>query len=334
LDEPVTSIGREQECGLVLNYPQVSRLHARVERADSGYAVVDCESTNGTWVNGTRLDEPRSLGSGDQIGMGDVAITFLDESPEGLRAALEHALALARGETGDSQMALPLIDDVIDTADALGMADVAEYATEVEIQVRVLSAADPGASDTTVGATVFFQAPDLRHFQAPDGTVTILFTDIEDSTPLTDRLGDRRWMELLRRHNAIIRRHVSEHGGFEVKGQGDGFMIAFKSPREAILSAVAIQRAFAAYNDEAANETVRVRIGLHTGEAIRDRADFYGKNVIIATRVTAQASGGEILVSAPARTLTEVGGDIEFGEGREVGLKGLPGLHTVFPVSW
>jgi class 3 adenylate cyclase len=185
-----------------------------------------------------------------------------------------------------------------------------------------------------VAATVYFQTPNLRRLQAADGTVTILFTDIEDSTPLIDRLGDESWMELLRTHNAIIRRHVSERGGFEVKAQGDGFMIAFKSPRDAVLAAVAIQRAFAAYNEEGPDEIVHVRIGLHTGEAVRQGDDFYGKNVIIATRVSTQARGGEIVVSSAVKTLVEDGGGIEFGEGREVELKGLPGLHTVFRVTW
>src|SRR5206468_12509821 len=88
LTDAVTTIGRGQECSLVLNYPQVSRLHARVERTDSGYALLDCDSTNGTHVNGLRLDEPRPLKSGDQIGVGELAITFLEDSPDGLRTAL------------------------------------------------------------------------------------------------------------------------------------------------------------------------------------------------------------------------------------------------------
>jgi len=89
---------------------------------------------------------------------------------------------------------------------------------------------------------------------------------------------------------------------------------------------------------EAGGEPIRVRIGLHTGEAIKEgdaggRADFFGKNVILAARIAGQAKGGEILVSSLLKELTESGGDIRFGDGREVELKGLSGSHRVFPVK-
>jgi len=334
LGDSVTTIGREADCGLVLDYSQVSRLHARVEHVDAGYVLIDCDSTNGTFVNGQRIEGRRLLESGDQLRVADISMTFLDESPEGLRAALERASALAGGETVDRKNALRLIDDVGEVAQTLGISDLAETAAAIRLEAQGLSVADLQTSVGMVAATVYVQRPDLRRLQAADGTVTILITDIEDSTPLTDRLGDQRWMELLRTHNAIIRRHVSEHRGFEVKAQGDGFMIAFKSPRDAILAAIGIQRAFAAYNAEGPEEPVRVRIGLHTGEAVRQGDDFYGKSVIIATRVSTQARGAEILVSSEVKALAEGDGDIAFGEGREVELKGLPGPHTVFPVDW
>ena len=334
LGDSVTTIGREPDCGLVLDYSQVSRLHAQVEHVDARYVLVDCDSTNGTFVNGQRIDGRRVLESGDQLRVADISMTFLDDSLEGLRAALDRARILAGGETVDRRDALRLIDDVGEVAQTLGISDLAETAAAIRLEAQGLSLADLQTSVGMVAATVYVQRPDLRRLQAADGTVTILITDIEDSTPLTDRLGDQRWMELLRTHNAIIRRHVSEHRGFEVKAQGDGFMIAFKSPRDAILAAIGIQRAFAAYNAEGPEEPVRVRIGLHTGEAVRQGDDFYGKSVIIATRVSTQARGAEILVSSAVKALTEGDGDIAFGEGREVELKGLPGPHTVFPVDW
>jgi len=336
LSDSVTTIGREPDCGLVLDYAQVSRLHARVESVDARYILVDCDSTNGTFVNGQRLDGRRLLESGDQVRIADIPITFLDDSLEGLRAALDRARMLAGGETVDRKNALQLVEDVGAVTQSHGISDLAETAAAIRLEAQGLSPADLETSAGMVAATIFVQRPDLRRLQAADGTVTILITDIEDSTPLTDRLGDQRWMELLRTHNAIIRRHVSEHRGFEVKAQGDGFMIAFKSPRDAILAAIGIQRAFAAYNAEGPVEPVRVRIGLHSGEAVQQGDDFYGKNVIIATRVSAQAHGGEILVSAALKAVTEGEGEgeIAFGEGREVELKGLPGPHTVFPVTW
>ena len=138
---------------------------------------------------------------------------------------------------------------------------------------------------------------------APDGTVTILFSDIEGSTEMTERLGDRRWIEVLREHNAHRpRQRRGLHGGFEVKSQGDGFMIAFASAAAAASSARSRSSARSpARAEERPDEPIRVRIGLHTGEAIRERDDFFGRNVILAARIAAQARGGEVLVSVAAQ---------------------------------
>jgi Adenylate and Guanylate cyclase catalytic domain len=84
-------------------------------------------------------------------------------------------------------------------------------------------------------ATAITQSrPDLSTATAPNGTVTILFTDIEGSTQLTERLGDDIWLTVLREHNEIVRRQVTEYTGFEVKSQGDGFMLAFPSAKDAL----------------------------------------------------------------------------------------------------
>ena len=183
-----------------------------------------------------------------------------------------------------------------------------------------------------VASTVASERPSLRPGAAPDGTVTILFSDIEGSTVLNERLGDVRWLELLREHNRLVRDHVQSCGGFEVKSQGDGFMIAFPSARRAIECALAIQEAVAAELEGHPDGPVRVRIGLHTGEAIREEADFYGKNVVVAARIADQARGGEILVSSVVKQLTESAGDVGFDDAREVKLAGLDGTHAVYKI--
>jgi class 3 adenylate cyclase len=173
----------------------------------------------------------------------------------------------------------------------------------------------------------------LQSSAAPDGTLTMLFSDIEASTALNERLGDVRWLELLRVHHAIVRAAVREHGGYEVKAQGDGFMIAFASARRAVQCACAIQRAIDGRLGEHPDGPVRLRIGLHTGEAIREEADFYGKNVALAARITDQARGGEILASSVVKQLTESAGDVRFDNERHLELDGLAGIHTVYRVS-
>jgi class 3 adenylate cyclase len=242
-------------------------------------------------------------------------------------------MLLDRGEPGGQEKALGLATQALDTAQELGMKTLVERCLRLKLRAQGIDAASSGASIDAVAASVYVDKPDLRPHAAPDGTVTILFSDIEGSTEMTERLGDQKWMELLSEHNAIVREQVAAHDGFEVKSQGDGFMLAFQSARRALQCAAEIQRAFARRN-ESAEEPIRVRMGLHTGEAIKDGDDFFGKHVNLAARIAGQASGGEILVSSLLKELTDSGGDIPFGEEREVELKGLSGSHRVYEVVW
>jgi class 3 adenylate cyclase len=162
---------------------------------------------------------------------------------------------------------------------------------------------------------------------APEGTVTLLVTDIEGSTEMTEDLGDIRWMRVLNKHNEQVRQSVNDHGGIELKQQGDGFLLAFPSARKALLCAVQLQKVF--HDDE-----LPVRMGLHTGEVIRDGDDLYGRNVILASRITDQARGGEILVSSLTKELTDSSGDLDFSDNREVELKGLNGTFRVWSLDW
>jgi len=174
---------------------------------------------------------------------------------------------------------------------------------------------------------------DGRIVREARGTVTIMFSDIVGFTALTERLGDERTQEILHTHCAIVREQIAAHGGFEVKAQGDGFMIAFRNARGAVHCAVAIQRAMAAY-DEHVGAPVRLRIGLHTGEAIHEGDDFFGRSVIVAARIAAAARNGEILVSSLVRELAASSEDLTFDDGRQIELKGLSGSHRVFAVDW
>jgi class 3 adenylate cyclase len=174
----------------------------------------------------------------------------------------------------------------------------------------------------------------LESQAAPDGTVTILITDIEGSSRMAESLGDNRWIEVLRRHNEIVRRCVVNHGGTVVKSQGDGFMVAFQSARRAVLCAISIQRAMEDYRKAHPEEDLRLRIGLHTGEVIREADDVFGRNVIMAARIASEAQGDEILVSSLVKELTDSGGDLGFDGEREVELKGLTRPCCVYTVAW
>jgi class 3 adenylate cyclase len=174
--------------------------------------------------------------------------------------------------------------------------------------------------------------PDLSAASAADGTVTIAFTDIEDSMRLNGFLGDRRWLEVLRAHNDVVRNVTSEHGGTVVKSQGDGFMLAFASARRAATCAQAIESAVAeTFRDP--GSPIRVRIGVHVGETVHEGDDHFGHAVNYAARVASTASGGEIVVSSLVYGLLAQTGEFEFEPAREVELKGVEGLHKVYPLA-
>jgi adenylate cyclase len=175
------------------------------------------------------------------------------------------------------------------------------------------------------------EQPDLSNTLAADGTVTIVFTDIVDSTVLTSRLGDHAWLDVLRRHNAVIEEVTAAHGGRVVETQGDGSMLAFASARRAVACAQAIQSGISAAFIED-SPPIRVRIGVHTGDALHEADRFFGTTVHYAARVASQALGGEVLVSNLVHELV-AGPDIDFLESREVELKGLDGSHRLFAVA-
>ena len=151
---------------------------------------------------------------------------------------------------------------------------------------------------------------------------------------MTNRLGDRQWLELLRDHNGIVRQNLASYGGYEVKSQGDGFMVVFSSARSGLDCAVGMQRDFSEFNARRGGDDVRVRMGVHVGEALRDGDDFYGNSVNLAARIAADAQGGGISASPIVKELTESSGEFLFGEGRMVEFKGFPGQHQVFDVRW
>jgi class 3 adenylate cyclase len=138
----------------------------------------------------------------------------------------------------------------------------------------------------------------------PGAFRTILFTDVEGSTALTDRLGDAKARELLREHERMVREALKAHGGSEVKTMGDGFMTSFSSATKALECAIDMQRAFAQHNEKAA-EPIKVRVGLNAGEPIAEDDDLFGASVIRASRIAAMAKGGEILAANVVRELAE-----------------------------
>jgi class 3 adenylate cyclase len=173
-----------------------------------------------------------------------------------------------------------------------------------------------------VGRTIEEHADVVRQ----SGLRTILFTDLESSTALTQAIGDAKAQDILHGHNAVVRAALAAHDGEEVKHTGDGIMASFGSAVAAVQAALAIQR-------DLAGGEVRVRVGLNAGEPIHEEGDYFGGSVQLAARVCDRAEPGQVLVSNVVRELC-TGKMFQFDDQGEATLKGFPEsvrLFTVLP---
>jgi class 3 adenylate cyclase len=201
---------------------------------------------------------------------------------------------------------------------------------ELELQAALEEFRQLGARvDIEVGERELRDAEDRRSGPRT-ARKTFMFTDIVGSTTLAEALGDQAWERLLRWHDDMLRKEVAGGGGVIVNTTGDGFFAAFDSASAAVASAIAIQRALAAFRDSTAFAPP-VRIGLHTTEANQRGDDYSGKGVHVAARVGALAGGGEIL--ATTETLAEAG-DVATSDARSELVKGVSTPVSLTAVDW
>jgi len=182
-----------------------------------------------------------------------------------------------------------------------------------------------GDTDSWLAEVELFLTGELHAPEVDRQLLTVLFTDIVGSTERASELGDRRWRDLLERHDAAVRTELGRHGGREVKTVGDGFLATFSGPARAIGCARAIAASVQSLGLE-------VRAGLHTGECEVIDDDIAGMAVNIAARVGALASPGEVLASSTVKDLV-VGSGIEFEPRGSHSLKGVPGEWNLFAVA-
>jgi adenylate cyclase len=180
------------------------------------------------------------------------------------------------------------------------------------------------------------QRSQIARVAAADGTVTIFFSDIENSTALNSGMGDEQWVRLLDSHDRLLHTYIDKHRGYVVKNQGDGYMVVFSTPSLGVDAALDIQRALSTKRQRSRHlrrTPIRVRIGLHTGTVIEREGDYFGSNVAMAARVAALADGGEIVVTAGVAEALAEREDLQVREAEVVELKGLPGEHALFLVE-
>jgi class 3 adenylate cyclase len=226
------------------------------------------------------------------------------------RARLALAEALARaGHTERAAMELRAARTGLEELGAeLDLRRAEALATSIGIE--------GGASELQVAAR------ELRAF---------VFTDIVDSTRLSEAMGDEAWRTVLRQHDDTVRRVVAEHGGEVVKHTGDGFFLAFGGPDQAIEAMIGLQRRLAAHREREGFSPL-VRVGIHQAEATRSGTDYIGTGVALAARIGGAAGGSEILVSrstlgASRRSFPEI-------ETRTLDLKGISQPTEVASIRW
>ncbi|MGH9194342.1 MAG: adenylate/guanylate cyclase domain-containing protein [Acidimicrobiia bacterium] len=149
--------------------------------------------------------------------------------------------------------------------------------------------------------------------------LSVMFTDIVDSTTRAAGVGDRRWHQILEAHNRRVRSSIGRYGGREVKTIGDAFLATFESPTGAILCGLAIHQSMQSLK-------IEVKIGIHTGEVIVGRDDVEGLGVVVASRIVDLAAPGEVLVSSTVKELV-TGGEFFFADRETHDLKGLGPWH-------
>ncbi len=161
----------------------------------------------------------------------------------------------------------------------------------------------------------------------------ILFTDLEGSTAMVQRLGDDGAMALLRVHDTVVRAALDEHNGLEVKHTGDGIMASFASVQDALAASIAIQRGFEAHNTAEPDSSMAVRIGLSAGEPVAQSGDLFGAAVQLAARLCDDAAPATIVTSSVVADLA-IGKGFAFGERQDRALKGFPESVPVCELEW
>ena len=188
-----------------------------------------------------------------------------------------------------------------------------------------VNAAAPLTAETIIGSLAVGQT---------EGTVTIMFTDVEESTRLLSTRGFTASHEIMKAYETIIAEKVAQHAGRRIKGLGDGFMISFGSARHGVECALDIQQGIGEYSKKNPDRKLRIRIGLNTGEVVEEAGDIFGAAVNVAARVAGKAKGGEILVSEIVRQLVGPVAEMKFDFRGRYKLKGFPDrwrLHQVLP---
>ncbi len=214
------------------------------------------------------------------------------------------------------------------------MKRVAADAIALKLELEGIAKTKLISSIDAVATSIEAKGIDIERATAPNGTVTLLFSEMERFAELAEELGDAEAHRLMQTQRAILTRELSRHGGIAVEEQRDGILLAFPKASESLRYATSVQRALAAHRAEHPEEPIHVRMGIHTGEPVREGDRFFGKTVILAACIASRAEADEIFVSTVAHDLAEPTGEFHFDDGELTELEGLSGVHRIYALAW
>jgi len=172
---------------------------------------------------------------------------------------------------------------------------------------------------------------EVGRLSSPDGATTLMLSDIADAQSLADAIGAERWAQLLHDQQLLVERVVAHHDGECVTSERDGFLACFNGAHAGLRAAIELQRTFTAPSP-GAGPAPALRIGLHSGFVIANPDQLLGRNVVLAARIAAHATGGQILVSSTLKQYTETDPSFEFELQGEYHFKGVLGEHALYAV--
>ncbi|HJY44564.1 MAG TPA: adenylate/guanylate cyclase domain-containing protein [Propionibacteriaceae bacterium] len=335
--------------------PALALIRLESGKVKSAAAAIEAALAESSWDAMARL---RLLGAQVEISLkaGDLdrardAVEQLAElveevSPPAMRAGLAYArgrVMLAEGDEAESVRELGIalrlwrevgsMYEIARTRAALSRALRAtgdDDDADLELHAAREEFERLGAKPDLAAAETELRELEERRASRTQVRMAFLFTDIVGSTRLAEALGDHAWERLLRWHDEMLRAEVARQGGRIVHSTGDGFFAAFDTARQAIRSAIAIQRALASHA-MASGFAPPVRIGLHAAEATQRGDDFSGVGVHVAARIAALAGGGEILASADALAAA---GEVATSNLRNVEIRGVSEPISIASVAW
>jgi class 3 adenylate cyclase len=298
------TIGRQADNLVALSDDvMVSRHHATLELRDGHWWIHDLGSHNGTTVDGRTVEGWRPLIEGSRIQIGSTELVLVDIAFDARATATRQPRVADESKLSGREreivrlVAEGLTDEQIGEKLSVSPRTVRSNLDRIREKTGLRR-----RLELTRLAFELDLTEDLRVDPSHAELRTFLFTDLERHTEMLQLLGDVAGRAALRQHEQSAQSAIGRHGGVAIKGTGDGYLASFGSAQRALACAAELQRACAEHAVDGWGE-LKVRIGINAGEPIAEAGDLFGSSVNLAARITAVATGGQVLVSNVVKEL-------------------------------